>query len=152
MSAVPFAAGLERAIERADKPRKRAKALPRASWEQKQREAAAMVSGGDWSSAKPAHFVALYAMGHARAYGVEAGELTPKTRMSASAMAGRMLRDDFGGDPRRLYEFVRWTWSREKAREEWRRANGRETRRISWQLQFGPHLRTDYEMHLLRKK
>lgn len=152
MSAVPFAAGLERAIERVEKPRKRAKTIPRATWDQKQRDAAAMVASGDWSGAKPAHFVALYAMGHAKAYGVEAHELTSRARLNAAAMASKLLRDSFGDSPQRFYEFMRWTWARERSREEWRRANLRDTRRISWQLQFGPHLRTDYEMHLLRSK
>lgn len=152
MSALPFTDRLERAIERVENPRKRAKTIAPATWEQRLREASEMIASGDWGEAKPVHFVALYAMGHLKCYGVEAHELTSRARMNASALAGRMLRDFFQDDRARLYAFVVWVWKREREREAWRRANGRETRRISWQLQFGRHLLADYEMHLRSAK
>jgi len=139
-------------VDRMINKKPRAKVISDSTFAQRQREAAVMVASGDWTEARPGHFVALYAMGHAKAYGVPPLELTPPARMGAAAMVAKLLRDSFGGEPQRLYAFVRWVWTREREREEWRRANNREGRRVSWQLQFGKLFLTDYALAIERAK
>lgn len=153
MSALPLMARLERQIDRAEaKPRRRAKTIPNVSFEEREREAAQMIASGTWVGARPVHFVALYSLGHAKCYGVPAADLSSRARMTASALAARMLRDHFGGDPDAMYAFVKWVWLREREREEWRRANGRDGKRISWSLQFSNALLTDYRLSLQRRR
>ena len=148
MSAAPFMQRLERRMEN---KRQRAKTISDSVFGRREQEARAFVEAGDWSRATPAHFVALYAIGHLNVYGVEPGELTPPLRLAAAGAAARMLQNDFGGDAGKMHAFVRWTWERELEREQWRRDNGREGGRISWRLQFSRAIWTDWRLDLARK-
>ena len=116
------------------------------------REAEAMMRGGDWADAKPLHFVALYVVLHEGVYGVSPGELGPQQRLQACGFAHRLLKHEFDEEPAAMAAFVRWTWQREKEREQWRRANARSGGRIGWRLQFSGTLLTDYRIDCERRK
>ncbi len=111
-----------------------------------------MVAEQDWSGAQGKHFVALYAFLHLRVYGVESADLGSSERVYASGAATRMLEREFGGDGAQMAEFMRWCWQREKKTEAWRRANHRSGRRVSWRLQFGGVLLTDWRVEVARTK
>jgi len=108
---------------------------------------------GNWVGAKPSSIVALYGVCHERVYGCSPAELSNGlTYLLATAAAARQTKEEFGGDPIRAVEFMRWVWVREESREKWRRENGRDGGRISWKLQFGKALVTDYRIAMARKK
>ena len=107
---------------------------------------------GDWGDAEPAVLVALYEWLHRSVYSVEPVELDGRAWAFASTAAKRLVEKEFAGDVSDAVEFMKWTWKRELKNEEWRRANGRETRRIGWRLQFlGGYLITDYRMAKARE-
>lgn len=108
-------------------------------------------ASGDWSEATPRVFVALYALLFERVYGLPTADLTPKSRVLAEAAAKRLLRVEFDEDPVRMAEYMKWSWGREKEREEWRRANQRDGRPLGWALMFGGALLNDYRLALSRR-
>lgn len=110
--------------------------------EEKAREA---MRTGDWSEATASTFVALVCVLHERVYDVPL-TLAPKERLFAARAAGQMLQREFGGDVGAMASFIRWTWQREKQREEWRRKNARDGGSVGWRLQFGGHVLTDYRL------
>ena len=105
-----------------------------------------------WKEAEAKHMVAFYRMAHASVYGVVPQELEDgQTYLTALSAAKRMLKAEFGGNPQKMAEFIRWVWARERKSEKWRRSNGRETRRVGWRLQFVTrHLMTDYRTNLVK--
>lgn len=108
---------------------------------------------GEWANADPAVLVALYEWLHRSVYGVDPEELNGRAWAFASTAAKRMVAKDFAGDVADAVEFMKWTWKRELKNEEWRRANGRDTRRVGWRLQFvGGYLLTDYRMAKAREQ
>lgn len=106
-----------------------------------------------WSEMTPAMFVALYAWLHSEVYGVDpSAELAGKTGLAARGAAKRMVDEMFDGDRVAAVDFVRWSWRREKGREQWRRDNGQAGSRMGWRWQFGPALVNDYRVHLRRQR
>lgn len=114
-------------------------------------EVGTMLADGKWEQATGRHFVALYADLHFRVYGVEAIDLDSKQRLAATSMARSMLAKEFAGSATKMSMFVRWAWSREKGREEWRRANSGKGSRLTWRFQFGRALLTEYRLEEARK-
>jgi hypothetical protein len=110
-----------------------------------------MMSTGVWGPAYPRHFVALYVVLHEMVYGVTPAELGPRPRVLAAGFAARMLEKEFDDDPGKMAAYVKWVWTREKDREEWRRKNGRDSGRIGWRLMFGPALLTDWRRSVLTR-
>lgn len=126
---------------------------PTRAYDRAQEEIAAFRADPDrWASATPAHFVALYAWLHAEVYGAAPAELRSDAWWGAVSAATKMLREEFSGEPLRMLDFVRWTWRRERAREQRpTRDDGAEARRIGWRLQFFlRHLVTDYRVEIAR--
>jgi hypothetical protein len=132
--------------------RKRSPRIDNRAWQKASEEAKAMMIGGDWTGATPRHFVAAYEYMHERVYGVAPAELNAKERMVSAGCAKTMLDKEFDGDATAMAAFLRWTWQREKGREEWRRANGRDGQRIGPRLQFHGGLLSDYRLALHRAK
>lgn len=110
----------------------------------------AMMKSKAWSEARGMHFVALYADLHFRVYGIEDVSLGPKERVYAAKMAADMLDKDFDGVPPAMMEYVAWTWTREKGREEWRRSNGGKGGLMTWRAQFGRSVLTQYRVQMAR--
>lgn len=110
-----------------------------------------MLSSGEWGEARPVHLVELYCMLHERVYGVEALDLRGQlNRQAAARMVLTMLQRDFDSVVADVVEFMRWSWQREEAREEWRRRNNTGRRRLTWRMQFGGELLTEYLMQRVR--
>ena len=105
-----------------------------------------MMQTGDWSSAQPRHLVALYAIMHARIYGVEPAELGPRDCYNAATRAAALVKREFAGDCVAAVEYMRWAWDREEGRVIWREKNGRTPSRISVWLIFGGQLLTDMRL------
>lgn len=116
-------------------------------------EAEQMALTNRFEGATPSHLVGLYEHCHRQVYGVAPGELNAEVWMGAASAAGKLIRDEFGGDVRAAVEFVRWTWWREKGREETAKKRGEvRTFRIGWRLQFrARELLTDYRVEQLRR-
>lgn len=109
-------------------------------------ECEVLAKGGEWVGAAPRHFVALYADLHEKVYETRAAEVgRKKDFLGACSAAGRLLREEFGGENRAFADYMRWVWRREREREK-RRTNG-DGRRITWQLMFASRaLLTDYRV------
>ncbi len=107
----------------------------------------------DWSGVTPGKLVALYWCCHEKVYGVVPVELDKaSTWETAMKRAGLMVKQHFDNDMERAITFMRWTWTREAEREEWRRANTKQGRRITWQNQFiHDHLITDWRAEAMRR-
>lgn len=104
----------------------------------------------DWSRARGEHLVALYCWCHEQVYGVEPA-LPVKAWQEGARLAVEFAARHFQGDLERVVDFMRWTWKREKEREEWRRSHNRDGGRIGLRLQFGDALMPDYKLHLHRR-
>jgi hypothetical protein len=115
-------------------------------------EMRAMGERGDWSGATGAHLVALYEWLHEEVYGAPTSELSVRRlRGIAVSVAGAFVKREFGGDPERAVEFLRWAWTREQEREAWRRANDRSGKKIGWRLAFSGELATEYRVDVARR-
>lgn len=111
------------------------------------------IAEDQWADAKPRDLVGLYLVLHEWCYGVEAAEVVGVSWNAAVSAAGKLVRDEFGDDPRRAVDFIRWVWKREKEREAWRRQNGQAGGRIGWRLQFCARtFVTDYRIHIHRSR
>lgn len=116
------------------------------------RENALFSDSGNWNAASPHHLVSLVASCHEEVYGVVDFELeAPKTFGLAAILAKNLLSKRFNGNVQAMVEFIRWTWKREKAREQWRIENQKEGKRISFRLQFSDSLFSDFVLHLRRQ-
>lgn len=137
-----------------EKGGKRRAASPTRAYDRAAEEIAAFRSDPDrWVTGTPAHFVALYAWLHAEVYGAPPAELRSDAWWGAVSAAAKLLRDEFSGEPLRLLDYIRWTWRRERGREQKAAArdDGGESRRIGWKLQFVyKHLLTDYRVDAAR--
>ena len=123
-----------------------------------------LASSGDWDAANPSKvpelMVALYIVCHEKAYGVRPIEITSLVFPVAVSMARKLLQSQFSdkmheyGDTHAMVEFIRWVWTREIAREKWRRVNRPESdTRISWKVQFTEsYLITDYRIAQARSR
>ena len=132
--------------------RKRPPSVSVNGWDKAKEDAGHRLGTGEWQEVKATTWVATYALLHEKVYGVAPVELRGKSVVWAAAMASKLLREEFDGDAGAMGEFIRWTWKRERGREEWRRAkNNGAGGRIGWKLQFGGALLTDYRLELARK-
>lgn len=114
-------------------------------------EMEAYAESGEWEGATGGHLVALYDKFHSTVYGV-ASDLDRKGWMYATSAADRMVLRDFEASPANAVRFMRWLWKEEARREEWRRENHRDGRRIGWRLQFCfGTLIADYRVHVARQ-
>lgn len=113
-------------------------------------EAKEMMRTREWKDATARHLVALYDLMHEKVYGVEALELGPSERHKAALIAGNMIKRYFDGDVVACVEFLRWVWTREIAREKWRRDNRVSGQRIGIRLMFSGSLVTDYRVDMAR--
>jgi len=116
-------------------------------------EVRAMLADGNFENAKAPHLVALYEWCHEQVYGVAPAELSQgETWKHATFAASKLLKEAFAGDLAETVAFVRWTWRRERSREQQRRDGRSETiGRIGWRLQFvHRHLVTDYRIDKAR--
>ena len=96
---------------------------------------------------KPSDFVALYAWLHNQVYNVDpSSELNGKSGLAARNFAKTILKEEFGGIVDDMIMFMRWTWWREREREEWRKANNRQGGRITWKYQFSRGLVNEYRL------
>ncbi len=135
------------------KPRKRASAGTRRN--DYIAEVRTRMQTKDWTGMTAGKLVALYWLCHERVYGTPPVELN-KAKIWEMAMmaAGTMVRDHFDGDVQVAIRFMRWVWTREQSREDWRRKNNTTTgRRISWHNQFKHHyLVTDWRTEKVRRQ
>lgn len=130
-------------------PKKRAqKKGPKAcaaQHEAARKEAERYAEARAWSTAAGRQFVGLYSLLHERVYGVRPDELDSPAFFAAVAAAERAIRTL--GIPDKVFEFVRWTWRREEAREQKRRdQSDGNAFRIGWRLQFSPSMVTDFRV------
>lgn len=113
-----------------------------------------MVKHRDYADMTPGRLVALYWLCHERVYGVAPTELNTAAAWNrAMKSAGKMVAEHFDGDVQRAVVFMRWVWNDERRKEEWRRANKRNGRRITWQGQFvRDYLITDWRASVMRAR
>ena len=114
-------------------------------------ELSAMLESDEWGQARPVHLVELYCLLHENVYGVEALDLRGQlNRQACARMVLTMLRRDFDDEVPALVDYMRWSWQREESREEWRRRNNTGRRRLTWRIQFGGELLTEFLMQRVR--
>ncbi len=96
----------------------------------------------------PQTVVGLYIMLHTWIYGCEPTELRKRTELlGAFSAARRLIGTEFGGAIDQVFEFVRWTWAREKIQLQNRDGDWR----VTWRYQFSSaKLLTDYRVFILR--
>lgn len=100
-----------------------------------------------WVKLTPALYVALYAWLHQQVYGIDpSAELASKVGLGARSAATNILKNEFNGNAGEMLMFMRWTWFREREREEWRKANNRQGGRITWRVQFSHGLVNEYRL------
>lgn len=104
--------------------------------------------GVDAAELRPDTVVGLYILLHKLVYETEPIELRQRKEMMGAASAvKRLITKEFGDQIDQAFEFVRWTWAREKKQFENRDGDFR----ISWRYQFcSPKLLTDYRVALAR--
>lgn len=108
----------------------------------------------DWDGLTPGKLVALYWLCHERVYATAPVEIDKAATWTiVMKHAGTMVQKHFDGDIDRAITFMRWVWTREQEREQWRRANGKGGRRITWQNQFvHDHLISDWRAAAMRRQ
>lgn len=147
------AAELEAMVQRKAPPKKRALGPTTARVQNMMATAKLHFKAGEWGAATSHDVVALYALFHEHVYGVVPTELVGKEWMGAASQAKRFIREHFGESIPAVVEYMRWLWTREKEREQWRRDNGKEGGRISWRMQFSANGNlTEYRVNKLRAK
>lgn len=109
----------------------------------------------DATQLRPDTVVGLYILLHKLVYETEPIELRQRKEMMGAASAvNRLITKEFGNQIDQAFEFVRWTWAREKKRYERSESligDFRNSWRISWRYQFcSPKLLTDYRVALAR--
>lgn len=100
----------------------------------------------DYEELSPATVVGLYCLFHRSIYDADADELRVRNEMMGAVSAiKRLIAKEFGGEIDQVFEYVRWTWSREK--QQFAKRDG--DFRITWRYQFcSPKLLTDYRVWL----
>jgi hypothetical protein len=89
----------------------------------------------DWSGANESTVLGLFAWLHEQVYGVDPTQELRTVWVYGIQAVGKLIREEFNSITE-VVEFVRWTWTRERGREKWRRDNGRPGGRVSWRTQF----------------
>lgn len=103
-----------------------------------------------WHELQPSHFVLLHIALHKWCYSVEP-VLTNSDLAKAESAARRMLAEEFNGDVAVMVDYVRWVWSDEREREQWRRTNSRGGGVLSWFDVFAARRRlTEYRVYRSR--
>lgn len=84
------------------------------------------------------HFVIAYERMYADVYEIDVPDFDPKNRLAAAKAAEKMLTEKFGDDPSKFVDYMRFVFTREKSRHEYRKANPSfaTTRTISWHFLF----------------
>lgn len=105
----------------------------------------------DFTSAGPLGVIGMFILMHLAVYKVEPADLLePNAMNGASSAARRVIDHEFGGKIEYVFEFVRWTWQRERKQLETRPPTN--TFRINWRYQFcSKALLTDYKVALSRQ-
>lgn len=105
----------------------------------------------DLSQAGPLGVIGMFILMHLAVYKVEPEDLLePNAMNGASSAVRRLIEQEFGGHIEYVFEFVRWTWARERKQFATRPPDN--TFRISWRYQFcSKNLLTDYKVALSRQ-
>ena len=101
---------------------------------------------GDWTDLNSRHVFAYWAIAHELVYGV-APVTTGAERAQAAMRMGAAIKRHFDGDVGKAADYLRWLWTRERGREEWRRREG--TSRgasLGWRMMFLSALVTEYRV------
>jgi hypothetical protein len=100
---------------------------------------------GDWTKARPIHFLALYRWLYENIY-----NSAPVISRLAIFVFSSKLKEYFGSDPDKLATYMRWVWKREKRTEEWCRERRirRHAKSLTVRLLFTDDLITEYRRHL----
>lgn len=108
---------------------------------------------GDWEEARGSSLVGLYALCHEMIYGVVPEELFAIAEYrTAAKVAARMMHENFNDDPSEVAAFIRWSWEREKRKNNWAQAKGFDRKRLGVRWQFSLGLLTDYRIARSQKK
>lgn len=100
-------------------------------------EVESRIARQDWNNVNVGLLVAIYWVCHVKIYGTPPAELDSASAWTnAMKCAGLLVQQQFDGDVQKAVNFLRWVWTREREREEWRKKNDVPTKRISWQQQF----------------
>ena len=123
-------------------------------------EAAAMLKSRNFDKADAHNVLSAYAVLHNEVYGVAPGEIIGAGKEAQKNRAGALSRiraiasKDFSGDFAPFLDLLRFTWTRERFREEQARKRNvpREGGRISWRIQFCESLLTEWKVDLSRRR
>lgn len=134
-------------------PKKYPKRIPRTLRVKHIEEVRDRMKRKEYVGMTPGKLVAMYWVCHEKVYGVVPVEIDNSAAWKTAMLrAGSMVKRHFDGDMERAITFMRWVWTREQKNEEWRRANNRDGRRISWQNQFShDFLITDWRAAGMRR-
>jgi hypothetical protein len=114
--------------------------------EEAMKVAAECASTGDWDNTGPEHLVALFAIMHERVYGIAPNEIAVSWA-AACKYAGAVLQREFAGSMDAAAEYLDWRWSRVRAQEKRRKANGLGTQyRLGWRFLFSPDSLMDWRV------
>lgn len=117
-----------------------------------QDETRMLMKNGEWGGAGPQHLVALYIILHEWCYDVAPADMKGQVLLGARSSVNKLLTKEFGGDIFACVDYIKWAWSREKGREDWRREKGVPGRRLLWRhlFMYGQVL-TDYRIDAARQ-
>jgi hypothetical protein len=103
----------------------------------------------DYTAVGPSAVIGFFCMTHSLVYGVEPAELRDRNNyMGAISGIRRLLQQEFNGDIAQVFEFVRWTWQREKRQFQTRQGDFR----VGWRYQFcSKALLTDYRIAFVKQ-
>jgi hypothetical protein len=103
----------------------------------------------DYATVGSSAVVGFFCMTHSLVYGVEPAELRDRNNyMGAISGIRRLLQQEFNGDISQVFEFVRWTWQREKRQFQTRQGDFR----VGWRYQFcSKALLTDYRIAVAKQ-
>lgn len=137
-----------------NKPKKRApksRRMPLA--EQALQDATPRASGEwGWDDADSKTFVGLYVYCFKMVYGFIPEELNKKPiYRRAKADALKMFHEMFDDDPYEMLAYMKWTWEREKKRNEWAEREGVDRSPMSTYQQFSAQFYTQYKVSASRK-
>lgn len=111
-------------------------------------------TSGEWEGCTGRSFVGLYAFCFRMIYGVVPIELYKSEGLIGigGKNASSILRNRFGGDTSKMVEFMKWTWAREKGRDEWARRNKIDRKQLGLRVQFSESLVQDYQINMGRRR
>lgn len=110
------------------------------------------IEDGDFSTATPRHWVALFCWIHEAVYSVSCVDEMRAEWIAAAGAALRTLRAEFDGDADTMLTFLRWVARREEGREAWRRSNSGQGYRLGWRdVWLRRRLLVDWRLDVDRK-